>query len=67
MWYTIYFDEIYINKEKASMTDKERIKYLENAVRELRKDKERLRKENGVLKKRIEEISKMYMEKDFNS
>jgi hypothetical protein len=35
----------YINKDKNYMTDAERIRYLEESIRELRKEKENLKKE----------------------
>ena len=50
----------YINRDKKYMTKEERIEYLEESIRELRKEKENLNKEKGIQKARfLEEIKKL--------
>ena len=50
----------YINRPKECYTQEEWIKYLEESIRELRKDKENLNKEKGIQKARfLEEIKRL--------
>ena len=55
----------YINRPKEWYTKEEWIKYLEESIRELRKEKENLKKEKGELKSRLEwEIKKLREENE---
>ena len=46
----------YINKDKNYMTDAERIRYLEESIRELRKEKDLIRKEKWEYHHKIIEL-----------
>ena len=46
----------YINKDKNYMTDAERIRYLEESIRELRKEKENLKKDKWEYHHKIIEL-----------
>lgn len=46
----------YINEDKNYKTDSEWIKYLEDSIRELRKEKENLKKEKWEIRKRSLEL-----------
>lgn len=50
----------YINKDKNYMTDTERIKYLEESIRELRKEKEYLNKERWRMKEENKKLNEKY-------
>ena len=55
-----YLEMNYINRPKECYTQEEWIKYLEESIRELRKDRKNLNKEKGIQKARfLEEIKKL--------